>query len=67
MSKSCVSMETEQRTIPIPIYPLLLSLLRIRGGRGGDRMVCGFTTTCAISAYLTTNLVSSYLVHGEVY
>ena len=34
--------------------------------RDRDRMVVGFTTTCAISAY-TTKVVSSNPVHGEVY
>jgi len=39
-----------------------------RGRRGRDRMVVGFTTTCAISAYHhTTKVVSSNPVHGEVY
>ena len=32
-----------------------------------DRMVVGFTTTCVISAYITTKVVSSNPVHGEVY
>jgi hypothetical protein len=38
-----------------------------RGSR--DRMVIGFTTTygCAISSYITTKVVSSNPVHGEVY
>jgi hypothetical protein len=31
-----------------------------------DRMVVGFTTTCAISA-ITTNVVGSNPVHSEVY
>ena len=36
----------------------------ILGGHGGrNRMVFGFTTTCAI----TINVVSSNLVHGDVY
>ena len=30
-------------------------------------MVIGFTTTCAIIAYITTNIVSLNLTHGEVY
>ena len=30
-------------------------------------MVVGFTTTCVISAYITTKVVSSNPVHGEVY
>jgi hypothetical protein len=33
--------------------------------RGRDRMVVGFTTTCAISAY-HSKVVSSNPVHGEV-
>ena len=36
------------------------------GHRGHDRMVVGFTTTYAISAYHTTDVVSSNLDHGEV-
>ena len=41
----------------------------IRGLRGRDRMVIGFTTTYAISAYLPipTKVVGSNPVHGEVY
>ena len=35
----------------------------MRGRRGRDRMVVGFTTTCTI----TTKILSSYPVHGEVY
>ena len=34
--------------------------------RGHDRMVVGFTTTCATVA-ITTKAVSSNHVHGEVY
>jgi len=38
------------------------------GGRcGRDHMVVGFTTTCAISAYHHTKVVSLNIVHGEVY
>ena len=37
------------------------------GGRGGrDRMVVGFTTTCAISA-ITTKVVSLNPAHVKVY
>jgi len=36
------------------------------GHRGRDRMVVGFTTTCAISAY-HTKVVSSNPVYCEVY
>ena len=40
--------------------------LKLKGGRRGrDRMVVGFTTTCAISAYY--QVVRSNPVHGEVY
>jgi hypothetical protein len=41
----------------------------ISGSRGCDRMVVGFTTTYAISAYIciTTDVVSSNLDEGEVY
>ena len=35
------------------------------GHRDRDRMVVGFTTTCAISA-ITTKSVSSNRVHGDV-
>ena len=41
-----------------------LNLFISRGRRG--RMVVGFTTNCAISAY-QTNVVSLNPVHGEVY
>ena len=37
-----------------------------RGHRGRDRMVVGFSTTYAISAY-HTEVVSLNPVHGEVY
>ena len=37
-----------------------------RRGRGRDRMVVGFTTTCTISA-ITIKVGSSNPVHGEVY
>ena len=38
-----------------------------RGGRRShDRMVVGFTTTCAISAY-HPNILSSNATHGEAY
>jgi len=36
------------------------------GHHGRDRMVVGFTTTCAISV-ITTKVVSSNPIHGEVY
>ena len=39
---------------------------KIRGRPGRDRMVVGFTTTYAISAY-PTDVVSSNLDQGEVY
>ena len=38
-----------------------------RGHRGHDRMIVGFTTTYAISASITTDVVSSNLDQGEVY
>ena len=39
-----------------------------RGRRGRDRMVDGFTTTVPMqSVPITTDVVSSNLVHGEVY
>jgi hypothetical protein len=34
--------------------------------RGRDRMAVGFTTTCAINA-ITTKVLSSNPVHGEMY
>ena len=35
---------------------------------GRDRMVVGFTTTCAVqSVPITTKVVSSNPIHGEVY
>ena len=40
----------------------------IRGCRGRDRMVARCTATCAISTYpITTKVLSSNSVHGEVY
>jgi hypothetical protein len=40
----------------------------IRGCRGRHRMVARFTATCAISTYpITTKVLSSNSVHGEVY
>ena len=39
---------------------------RGRHGRDRDRIVVGFTTTYAISAY-PNNVVSLHLTHGEVY
>jgi hypothetical protein len=41
--------------------------LQSRGRRGRHRMVVGFTTTCVISAYITTKVVSSNPVYGEVF
>ena len=42
---------------------------RTRTSPGRDRMVVGFTTICAISAYhyIAINVVSSNPAHGEVY
>jgi len=50
----------------VTIYYYFVKLLseKGRGRRGRDRMVVGFTITCAISAY---HHYSSNLVHGEVY
>jgi hypothetical protein len=39
----------------------------IRGRRGRDRMVFGFTTTYMQSVPITTDVVSSNLDQGEVY
>ena len=39
----------------------------MRNRRGRDRMVVGFTTICAISAYHRYNVVNSNTAHGEVY
>jgi hypothetical protein len=44
-------------------YILILSPNGQMGGRGSDRMVVEFTTTCAI----TTKVVSSNPVHDKVY
>ena len=33
------------------IFMMFLCKRKVRGRRGRDRMVVGFTTTCAISAY----------------
>jgi hypothetical protein len=44
----------------------IVSLHYIQGHRGRDRMVVGFTNTCAISA-ITTKVVGSNTVQGEVY
>jgi hypothetical protein len=38
-----------------------------RGRYGRDRMIVGFTTTYAISAYHITDVVSSNLDQGELY
>ena len=38
-----------------------------RGRHGHDRMVVGFTTTCAISVPIATKVVSINPAHGEVY
>ena len=40
--------------------------IQIEGRRGHNRMVVGFTTTCAISSYHHL-IVSSNSAHGEVY
>jgi hypothetical protein len=42
-------------------------LFRIRGHRGHDHMVVGFTTTNVISAYHHYKVVSSNPAHGKVY
>ena len=44
---------------------MIFNYYRGHGGRG--HMVVGFTTTCAISAYHHYKVVSSNLVHGEIY
>ena len=44
----------------------ILLLLEDGGSRGRNRMVVGFTTTCAISAYHHTSC-STNTAHGEVY
>ena len=38
-----------------------------RGCGGRDHMIVGFTTTCAISANITTKVVSSNPAHGKMY
>ena len=39
----------------------------LRGRCGHDRMVGGFMTTCMQSVHVTTKVVSSNPIHGEVY
>ena len=41
--------------------------IMVKGRCGSNRMVVGFTTTYAISAYHCTDVVSSNLDQGEVY
>jgi len=48
------------------IFTFLSFIHNLRIRRGHDRMVVGFTTTCAISVY-HHQVVSSNPVHGEVY
>ena len=48
------------------IYNLYIYRQIYRGRRGPDRMVVGFTTTYAISAYLT-KVVSFNPTHDDVY
>ena len=47
----------------IALYISMILSSATRDHHGGDRMVVGFTTTCAI----TTEVVSSNHIHGEVY
>ena len=51
------------------MYVLCIYPKRFVGRHGSDRMVVGFTTTCAISASqpITTNVVNSNPVHGKVH
>ena len=44
----------------------LQNLLTNWGRHGRDRMGVGFTTTCA-TVHITTKVVSSNLLHGEMY
>jgi hypothetical protein len=48
------------------LYTLLITYGE-RGHRGHDRMVVVFITIYAISAYITTDVVSSNLGQSEVY
>jgi hypothetical protein len=48
------------------LFSTFLSTI-IQGHRGRHRMVVGFTTTCAISAYITSKVEISNPVHDEVY
>ena len=58
------NMNNKSSTICFPSYTFLI--IEFRGRHGRDRMVVGFPTTCA-SVPITTNVVSSNPVHGEVY
>jgi hypothetical protein len=44
-----------------------ISYVYIRGGRGRDRMVAGFTTIPMQSVHITTNIASSNPSHGDEY
>ena len=54
-----------QLTVCVIHNPIQIQIFR--GRRGRDRMVVGFTTTCAISVPFTTNIVSSNPSHDEMY
>jgi hypothetical protein len=45
----------------------MISLLYTMVRRSRDRMVDGFTTTGAISAYIVTNVLKSIPAHGEMF
>ena len=52
IKSSCVALFSWQRhTTHLSNYELLSLTYQIGSYRGGDRMVVGYTTTCAISAY----------------
>ena len=65
MNKLCLLIGEDIHIVLVGLL-LLIVLLRIlpMGRRCRDRMVVGFTTTYAISAY---RIVNSNLGHGEMY
>ena len=74
MSKSTcckISGVIQYHNYPCPVllyWPISSSIIThiLRGRRGCDRMVVGYTTTCTIMPIIT-KVVSSKPVHGEVY
>jgi hypothetical protein len=58
-----------KKDVHIMVQRAVIKFVRGCHGRGRDRIVVGFTSTFVISASvsITTNVVSSNSVHGEVY